>query len=600
MVKKVKIYVPDTSAIINGNVTELINSKKLDGEIIIPEFVISELENQANRGKEIGFEGLDELKNLRELCADKKIKFSEFGRKPTSEEIKLAKSGRIDSLIKDIAKEHGAILITADIVQAKSAEAVGLEVIYFKKEELTTLKIENYFDKETMSVHLKEGCAPKAKKGKPGNVELVVLFDDILDVENLEIMAHEVTDVTRTSNEAFIEMGQHGATVVQYKNYRIAITRPPFSKDMEITVVRPIMKADIDSYVMSDKLKQRLKSHAEGIILAGPPGHGKSTLAQALAEFYQKQGKIVKTMEKPRDLQVGPEITQYGALSGDMEKTVDLLLLVRPDFTIYDEVRKTKDFRLFSDMRLAGVGMVGVVHATEAIDAVHRFIGRIELGMIPQIIDTIVYIKDGAIKTVYTLKLGVRVPTGMKEQDLARPVIDVIDFETGKLVYEIYTYGEQTVVIPVLEEADLVINKLACEQLTKILKKYIKNPNVEIVSSNSAIVRVLPEEIPAIIGKGGSNITKLEKLAGINLSVEPIIDTLKKEVKFSVSESGGYVIIELSSKYIGHNVDVYFENDYVFSATVGKKSQIKVKKKSDSGISLLKAVAMDGLKVLVE
>ncbi|MCK4550856.1 MAG: Flp pilus assembly complex ATPase component TadA, partial [Candidatus Aenigmarchaeota archaeon] len=439
MAKKSKIYVPDTSAIINGNVTELINAGKLTGELIIPEFVISELENQANSGKEIGFEGLEELKKIRDLCTKKKIKTSEFGRKPTIEEIRLAKSGRIDSLIKDIAKEHSATLITADIVQAKSAEAVGLGVVYFKKEDITKLKLEKYFTKNTMSVHLKEGCTPKAKRGTPGKFSLKEIGKELVTNEYLEELAHEVMEIVRVSDDAFLEMGFRGATVVQYKTYRIAITRPPFSEKMELTAVRPTMKTDLESYTMSDKLKQRLETRAEGVILAGPPGHGKSTLAQALAEAYKNQGKIVKTMEQPRDLQVGPEITQYGALSGDMDKTADLLLLVRPDFTIYDEVRKTKDFRLFSDMRLAGVGMIGVVHATEAIDAVHRFIGRIELGMIPQVIDTIIYIKDGQIKTVYTLKLTVRVPSGMTEQDLARPVVDVLDFETGELVYEMYT-----------------------------------------------------------------------------------------------------------------------------------------------------------------
>ena len=37
----------------------------------------------------------------------------------------------------------------------------------------------------------------------------------------------------------------------------------------------------------------------------------------------------------------------------------------------------------------------------------------------------------------------------MTEQDLARPVITIADFETGKVEYEIYTYGEQVVVIPI-------------------------------------------------------------------------------------------------------------------------------------------------------
>ena len=63
---------------------------------------------------------------------------------------------------------------------------------------------------------------------------------------------------------------------------------------------------------------------------------------------------IVKTMESPRDLQVGDEITQYAPIERDMQKTADILLLVRPDYTIYDELRKTRDFRIFADMRLAG------------------------------------------------------------------------------------------------------------------------------------------------------------------------------------------------------------------------------------------------------
>ena len=83
-----------------------------------------------------------------------------------------------------------------------------------------------------------------------------------------------------------------------------------------------------------------------------------------------------------------------------MEKTADVLLLVRPDYTIYDEVRKTRDFEIFADMRLAGVGMIGVVHANRAIDAVQRLIGRVELGVIPQVVDTVIFIDKGVLHIV--------------------------------------------------------------------------------------------------------------------------------------------------------------------------------------------------------
>jgi ATPase len=121
---------------------------------------------------------------------------------------------------------------------------------------------------------------------------------------------------------------------------------------------------------------ERLSGKAEGIIIAGPPGSGKSTLASSLAAFYVERGKIVKTFESPRDLQVPQEVTQYGPLEGSFEKAVDILLLVRPDYTIFDEVRRAQDFGVFADMRLAGVGMVGVVHASSSLDAIQRFICR--------------------------------------------------------------------------------------------------------------------------------------------------------------------------------------------------------------------------------
>ena len=65
-------------------------------------------------------------------------------------------------------------------------------------------------------------------------------------------------------------------------------------------------------------------------------------------------------------------ITQLAISHGSSEKC-DILLLSRPDYTIFDEIRNTKDFELFADLRLSGVGMVGVLHATKAVDAIQRF-----------------------------------------------------------------------------------------------------------------------------------------------------------------------------------------------------------------------------------
>jgi predicted PilT family ATPase len=130
-------------------------------------------------------------------------------------------------------------------------------------------------------------------------------------------------------------------------------------------------------------------------------------------------------------------------------------LLVRPDDSIVDEVRRNRDFEIFTDLRQAGVGMVGVVHASSPIDAIQRFIARIDLGMLPQIIDTIVFVNDGEVKDVLGVRMVVKIPKGFRDEGLARPVVDVFSFfEQHRVLYEIYTFGENIVVVPIDRAAE--------------------------------------------------------------------------------------------------------------------------------------------------
>jgi len=596
--EKEKKIVPDTSVLIAGILSDLVNKGELkDVEVIIPEFVVEELRSQASRGREIGFKGLDEIKKLRTLEG---VKVTKTGRRQTMEEIQLAKYGRIDALILDVAREEKAVLFSADYVQAQVAEAEGVSSRYFasyeKKKETALSKL---MTPDTMSLHMKEGVIPVAKRGRPGNFSLVKLRDAIATVEELEGIIKEIMDAARYEDDSFVEVGGHTASVVQMGDMRIAIARPPFSDGVEITVVRPIAKLSLDDYKLSDKLKDRLEKKSEGVLIAGPPGSGKSTFAASIAEFYEKKGKIVKTMESPRDLQVGPEITQYTKLKGSFENTADMLLLVRPDYTIFDEVRKTDDFLVFSDMRLAGIGMVGVVHATAPVDAVQRFVGRIELGMVPHVIDTIVYIKNGSVDKVYFLKLVVRTPTGMTEADLARPVVEVRNFETNSLEYEIYTYGEENIIVPVeSRERESGLMKLAKKQIIAELRHFDKNIAAEFVSDSKVVVRVDNDSIPRLIGKKGQTIKELEEKLGISIEVSPKVTTLGKEETFDSEETGAYIVFTVHAKP-GKMANFYIAGQYLFSATIGKSGQIRVAKDSDTGRDAIRALIKEDLKIFV-
>jgi ATPase len=590
--------VTDTSAIISGYITKQLESKALQNiELIIPVAALDELQSQASQGKEQGFVGLEEIKKIHKLCQENGIKLEFVGQRPSIDDIRLASHGRIDAIIKDVAKQNNAILYTADYVQGLTAEAEGITVAFQKVERPSeALEFLKFFDQYTMSVHLKEGNPPYAKRGKPGSFQLITIGDNILTEEYLELITTQILEATKTSNMGTIEISKTGALVVQYGDYRIAITRPPFSETHEITIVHPIVKMTLDQYSVSSKLMQRFTQQAEGIIISGPPGSGKSTLASSLGNFYAKQGKIVKTFESPRDLQVDREVTQYTRLDGSFENSADILLLVRPDYTIFDEVRQVRDFRVFADLRLAGVGIVGVVHANMPLDAIQRFIGKIELGMIPSVIDTVVFVKDGAISKVYDLELKVKVPSGMVEQDLARPVIEICDFETGVLEYEIYTFGEENVIVPVsAAETKSGIQKLAAEKIKETIRRFDPNPEIEILSESSVKIKVNKDSIPSLIGRGGSTINDLEKILHVHIDVEPKgnddtddIDHTKN-IPFDFSESKNSLLFAVDKKYSNMIAEIYVRGQFVVNTRVARHGKIKISKRSDSGKRLMRS-----------
>lgn len=593
-----KKFVLDTSIIIDGEITKMLEAGNIEQEsdIIIPLAVLDELQSQASTNKEHGFVGLEEIKKMRELCTAKNISLRFVGQRPDLDDIRLAKHGRIDAIIKDVAMHESATLITADYVQALVAEAQGIKAMHIRTPTKTTdLEFEKYFDDTTMSVHLKEGTIPMAKRGKPGNFQLVKISQEKSTYHQLSNIIREVSEASRVTGMGSVEISRSGATVIQFGNFRIAITRPPFSDGLEVTIVRPIIRLELEDYNASNKLMERLSGKAEGIVIAGPPGSGKSTLASSIAQFYTKRGKIVKTFESPRDLQVPDEVTQYGPLEGSFEKAVDILLLVRPDYTIFDEVRRAQDFEVFADMRLAGVGMVGVVHASSPLDAIQRFMGRVELGMVPHILDTIIFVRDGSIRKVYELTLTVKVPSGMTEADLARPLVEVRDFESGVIEYEIYTFGDENVVVPVSKLAkggqiESGVRKLAQSKIMDIVRRFDPSAEVNVISDNKVQVRVSKEAAPRVIGKGGSTVSELEEMLGVKIDVEAKTPTLGKEIEFDISETGSSINILVDDDVIGHTVDVYVEDEYVLSSQVGKKARVKIDKRSESGKKILNAI----------
>ena len=143
-----KTIIPDTSAVIIGAITKLLEEEDLDyPEIIVPEAVVCELEHQANANRREGINGLNELQRLQELQYEGELAVSFKGKRPTNYDIKYAKSGEIDALIRDLARSEFGTLLTNDKVQAETAKAQGIPVYYYEQKYIEKpLSIEKFFD----------------------------------------------------------------------------------------------------------------------------------------------------------------------------------------------------------------------------------------------------------------------------------------------------------------------------------------------------------------------------------------------------------------------------------------------------------------------
>ncbi len=61
------------------------------------------------------------------------------------------------------------------------SEAHGIKSLLLgSSKEDSKLRFEKYFDKDTMSIHLKGGIFPFAKRGVPGNLKVVQLENEKL------------------------------------------------------------------------------------------------------------------------------------------------------------------------------------------------------------------------------------------------------------------------------------------------------------------------------------------------------------------------------------------------------------------------------------
>lgn len=325
MVEYDKVVV-DTSVVIEGLLTRILSEGKVKvKELIVPEAVLAELESQANKNRETGFLGLEELEKLQEENLDISFK----GNRPKEFEVKYAYSGEVDSLIRDLAFRENAVLFTADVVQAKAARAKGVKVyLYrFEKDESLPLICE-YLGEYTLEVRLVEGESVKVREGFPWHNKLKTLKRKKQSYEEIKFLVKDLYEKSHRLDSCFLEVDKKNYSIFQISNYRVIVTRPPLSSKLDVRVVKKPVSISLSEFNLSKKQIFNV-SKASNVFILGSTGSGKSTFLKSLLTWFSKKHRV-SIVQRYNDLsfEVG---SVYNLSHSSMGEIKELLYLNKPD-----------------------------------------------------------------------------------------------------------------------------------------------------------------------------------------------------------------------------------------------------------------------------
>lgn len=185
----------DTSAIIDGRVQDIYRTKFLSGRLVVPRFVLMELQRLCDSSEELkrqrGRRGLDLLKKMQD---DSRVDIR-------IHEDELDPGIPVDARLVQLAKVMGARICTTDYNLSQSASLQGVDVLNIH--ELANVAKANFFTGEEFEVTL-------LKEGKEPGQTVAYLDDGTMVVVNQsrDLMGQRVsvmvTSVLQTSSGKMI------------------------------------------------------------------------------------------------------------------------------------------------------------------------------------------------------------------------------------------------------------------------------------------------------------------------------------------------------------------------------------------------------------
>lgn len=478
--------VPDTSVLINGVLSRLIETGEIrDCELIIPVTAIDELQAQASKGKDVGLKGLEEIKRIREIAGEKNVRIRFSGERPSLEDIRLARGGRMDALIRDVAKAEGGILYTSDYVQALVAEAEGIPVRYIEPyRKLEEPAYKKYLKPDVVTLYLRDGMRPYADVFRNGRLETVILDDESCNKNMLNEVLDEVMAVARVRENTDVIMLRPETVILETGNYRVRITKPPLSDRVEAMIQRNILELVPEDVIVEPIVRESSLSR-RGILVLNLDGLYNFPIAEKVAEKLWERGFETRIVGHAK--RMNTSAPYYGPLDGDLEKTLHLVLSSPPDYLIVDEVMDLRDLKLMKDARLAGIGVITFKQSRSINATIRSLLEVVSSPMLPQVINKIILMKCSGISEIWTISASLRPPSGLSPEFGIRHVIEIAC--AGEKIYEIYEL-DGCPIISNVKEMHWQIEKTG-KIIEKILKEAgVEGAKVEALWLDKAVIRI--------------------------------------------------------------------------------------------------------------
>ena len=178
----------------------------------------------------------------------------------------------------------------------------------------------------------------------------------------------------------------------------------------------------------------------------------------------------------------------------------------------------------------------------------------------------------------------------MTQDDLARAVIVITEHPSSEPKFEIYTFGDQVVVVPVSQEQDSQSSEETKARVADEISNFLGTNHVEVKmkGSGKAVVRVPEPMMARLIGRKGASISELERKLKVRLDVEA--NEPDKDDKVDIVPLVKNRIIYLDTGKKNSSVNIYIDDILVLQAISSNKGIVRIKADSGAGSAIYKAI----------